>query len=148
MARSHKDKSIQAKAKEDHASKAQRCSDDCEMVRVARKGGVGSPVIVGVHRLLRLTVPHLSYAVQDHAKRDEKSILIACNDGRNSHGNPRQHKRNSPLRVIAQIFGVHWKQPPFAEIKVRFHLQQDGTFWQETALPKGWMTVERLPDAL
>lgn len=139
---SPKNESVKPEAKQGNAKKAKRRTDEREPVRVAREGAARPTKIILENRLLYLTVPHLSYAIQDQAERDEKSILIVRHDGWNRHSDPSQNKRNSPLRVIAQILGFHKDCPHFAEIKFRFHLQSDGSFWQEAILPPGWVVVE------
>ena len=137
-----KNKPIKPEAKQGDADKAQRCTDKGEVMGIAGEYAVRPTEIIADNRLLYLTIPHLSYAIQDHAERDEKCILIARHNGRNRHSDTSQNKRNSPLRVIAQILGFHQDRPHFAEIKFRFHLQQDGSFWQEAVLPSGWAVVQ------
>ncbi|QNQ62211.1 hypothetical protein IB024_00125 [Brucella sp. 6810] len=139
---SDKNETVKPEAKQADADKAKCRSDDRESVRVARDGAGWPTKIIFENRLLYLTVPHLSYAIQDQSERDEKRILIARHDGRNRHSDTSQNERNSPLRIIAQILGFHKDRPHFAEIKFRFHLQQDGSFWQEAILPPGWVVVE------
>lgn len=138
---STKNQTVKPEAKQADADKAKCCSDKREPVRVARDGADWPSKVIGVDRLLYLTIPHLSYAIQDHAKGNQKGVLIACDNGWNTHRNPRHDKRYSPLRMIAQFFGIHKQQPAFAEIQVRFHLQSDGSFLQETILPRGWVVV-------
>ncbi|KAB2731588.1 MULTISPECIES: hypothetical protein [Brucella] len=137
-----KNETVKPEAKQADADKAKCCPDNREPVRVARDGADWPSKVIGVDRLLYLTIPHLSYAIQDHAKGNQKGVFIACDNGRYSHSDTSQNKRNSPLRVIAQILGFHKDRPHFAEIKFRFHLQQDGAFWQEAILPPGWVVVE------
>ncbi len=139
---SAKDETVKPEAKQADANKAKRCSDKREFMRVAREGAARPTKIIFENRLLYLTIPHLSYAVQDQAERNQKGVLIACDNGWNAHRNPSHDKRYSPLRMIAQFFGIHKQQPAFAEIQVRFHLQSDGSFWQEAILPPGWVVVE------
>lgn len=139
---SAKNETVKPEAKQADADKAKCRSDNREPVRVARDGADWPSKVIGVDRLLYLTIPHLSYAIQDHAKGNQKGILIACDNGWNAHRNPSHDKRYSPLRMIAQFFGIHKQQPAFAEIQVRFHLQSDGSFLQETILPHGWVVVD------
>lgn len=146
MSSASKNEAIQPQTKENDASNTKCRTNKREKMRVAGDCSLENTKIIGDNGLLCLTIPHLANAIEDHTKCDQKSVLITCNDRRYGHGNPRQNQRNSPLRMIAQILGFHIKQPPFAEMKVRFYLQQDGSFYQEVLLPQGWFIAPQQHD--
>lgn len=134
---------IKPQGKEDDSKNTQSCANQCEIMWKGSNNSIWGAEAAHQNRLLFLTIPHLSYTIKDHAECDQKSVFISCNDGRHSHSDTCQNQRNSPLRMITQILGFHKKQPPFAEIKVHLHLQQDDSFLQEVLLPPNWIIVQR-----
>lgn len=137
---------IQPQTEKHDANNTECRTNKREKMRITGQSSVRDSILIREDSLLRLTIPHLAYAIEDHTKRDQKSVLITCHDRRHGHSNPSQNQRNSPLRMIAQILGFHVKQPPFAEIKFRSYLQQDGSFYQEVLLPQGWFIAPQQHD--
>lgn len=120
---------------------AQGRTDQREPMRATGDLGRRPSELIEVHGLLRLTVPHLSDAKEDHAERDQQSILVACDDGWHRQRHARNHKRNGPLAMILDVLGFHRRPAAFAEITCRFHLSEDGRFTQELVLPSGWKII-------
>lgn len=123
--------------KNQHSSDTEDCADDRETVRVSGDSANHAPHAVKMQRLLYLTVPHLTHAVQDHAHPYQKGVLIAHCERRDSERNAGNQKRYSPLTVIANFLGVH-RRAPVSEIRIRMHLNDDGELTQEVILPRGW----------
>ena len=138
---SDKNQRPQTFADQAEAQSAQGRSNQREPMRSPRDFGGGSSELIEMHGLLRLTVPHLSDAKEDHAERDQKSVLVACDDGWNCQRHAGHNKRNGPLGMILDVLCFHRRRAPFAEITCRFHLSEDGGFTQEVVLPPGWKIV-------
>lgn len=142
LASSRENESIKPKHEQDKPHEGQSRPNEGETVGITRNGGDRRSEVVHVDGLLQLTVPHLTYAKEDSAESDKKRILISCGDRWHRHRNPSQDKSNGPLSMIAQILGIHRRKSPFAEIKLRLHLREDGTISQEVVLPRGWIVVD------
>jgi hypothetical protein len=134
--------SVKSQTKQDNANQGQRCADKSETVRITGQSCVGPTKTVSMNGLLYLTIPHLTNAEQNNAQRDKERIFIACCESWHSHRNSGNNKRYGPLSMIAQFFDIHRRNAPFAEIKLRVHLQQDGSISQEIVLPRGWIVVD------
>lgn len=138
---SSKDERPEALAEQAKTQCAHHGSDQRESVRMAGHLHGWAPELVEMDGLLRLTVPHLSYAKEDHAERQQKSVLVACDDRGDRQRHAGENKRNGPLGMILDVLGFHPRRTPFAEIVCRFHLSEDGGFTQEVVLPPGWKIV-------
>ena len=137
-----KNETIKTNPEQHHTAETKRGADKGEAVRVSGDFAHRPTEPVEMDGLLYLSVPHLSYAVEGDAERNQKRILIARRDGRNGHSNASHNKGNGPLTMIAQILGIHRNDTPFAEIKIRLHLKRDGSISQELVLPPGWVVVD------
>lgn len=120
---------------------AKHGAEKCEVMRVPGYPIGKAAELVEMQALLRLTVPHLSNAEEDHAERNQKSIVIAGDDSWNRECGTRQRKRNGPLAVILDVLRLHRRPACQVEILCRFNLSEDGRFTQELVLPPGWRVV-------
>ncbi|WP_377299795.1 hypothetical protein [Rhizobium sp. SGZ-381] len=98
-----------------------------------------------MHHFLYLSVPHFANAEQAEAKPGEKCIVLARGPGGRGNGRSKNGKRNSPLGVILNFFGIH-RAPPANTAEFRLHVEvaDDGSLRQSVSLPPGWRVV-RMP---